>query len=204
MNRIILLISFFLVTPLTLVCSLFLLFTFRPHQKPPEVLAATSDKSYTPNLLEAPIAGVHVFASLPPKTSSIESYAVPNDARTEITSQYLARYNSPLTPFASKIVQTSDKYNLDYRLIVAIAQQESNLCKKIPEDSFNCWGWGIHSQGTLRFTSYEEAMESVSKGIKQDYIDKGLTTPEQIMSKYTPLSNGSWAFAINQFLQEMQ
>ena len=107
-------------------------------------------------------------------------------------------------PYANNVVTAADKYKIDFRLITAIAQQESNLCKIIPPDSHNCWGWGINSNGSLGFNSYEEAIDTVSKGLKEEYIDKGYTTPEQIMSKYTPLSNGSWAFGVNKFLTEME
>ena len=113
-------------------------------------------------------------------------------------------YNSPLAPYADLLVQKADEYGLDFRLTTAIAQQESNLCKKIPDDTFNCWGWGIHSQGTLAFDSYNQAIDIVTLGLKQKYIDEGLTTPEAIMERYTPLSRGSWAEGVSQFLSELE
>jgi hypothetical protein len=109
-----------------------------------------------------------------------------------------------LEPYAPSIVDTADKYGLDFRLTTAIAQQESNLCKKIPPESNNCWGWGIHSQGTLGFSSFQEGIENVSKGLREEYLDKGFRTTEEIMSKYTPLSPGSWAEGVNKFMAEMQ
>lgn len=146
------------------------------------------------------------YSSLPQVLGAFTTIVVTKDARPEITRQYLAKYNSPLEPYAAKIVDISDKYGLDFRLLTAIAQQESNLCKKIPYDSFNCWGYGVHSRGTLKFDSYEESIERVGRGIKEDYIDKGLDTPELIMTKYTPLSlenGGSWAKGVREFLTEM-
>ena len=116
---------------------------------------------------------------------------------------YLKKYSSPLYPQADFLVETARNNNLDPRLLVAIAQQESNLCKKIPDDSFNCWGWGIHSRGTLRFASYQEAIEAVAQGLSQNYFGQGLTTPEEIQGIYTPLSDGSWSKAVQQFLDEM-
>jgi hypothetical protein len=103
------------------------------------------------------------------------------------------------------MVQKSDEYGLDYRLIPAIAQQESNLCKIIPPETYNCWGWGIHSRGTLGFNSYEEAIETVMQGLKKEYIDKGYTTPDTIWTKYTPGSpDGAWAKGVNQFMSAME
>ncbi len=132
---------------------------------------------------------------------------VPADARSLIIKNYLTKYNSPLTEYADLVVQISDKYSLDYRLLVAIAQQESNLCKKIPENSFNCWGFGIYGDLVTRFGSYPEGLETVAKTLKKNYIDQGLKTPEQIMAKYTPPSvekGGPWAKGVNQFLAEME
>jgi hypothetical protein len=125
------------------------------------------------------------------------------DAIPEIIRQYLAKYQSPLLPHADFLVNTARKYKIDPRLLVAIAQQESNLCKKIPDNSHNCWGWGIHSQGTLKFDSYPEAINAVAKGLSERYLGQGLNTPEEIMGIYTPLSDGSWARGVQQFLDEM-
>ncbi len=126
------------------------------------------------------------------------------DARPVIIERYLAKYKSPLLPYSSLIYDLSLAYGFDYYWIVAIAQQESNLCKKIPENSYNCWGYGIHKAGTLRFESYELALRSFAEYLKREYFDKGLNTPETIMKKYCPHSNGSWAFGVNQFIEEME
>ena len=126
-----------------------------------------------------------------------------DDAIPEIIKNYLKKYQSPLLPYADYIVTVSRDHRLDPRLIIAIAQQESNLCKKIPDDSRNCGGWGIHSQGTLKFTTYKQAIDAVVQGLGKNYFGKGLTTPEEIMGIYTPLSDGSWARGVQQFLDEM-
>ena len=87
---------------------------------------------------------------------------------------------------------------------MAIAQQESNLCKKMPKDSYNCWGYGVHSKGTLRFENYDLALRSFASYLKTQYFDKGYNTVDLIMSKYCPHSNGSWAFGIRQFFDEIE
>jgi len=130
-----------------------------------------------------------------------------SDARPAIVKNYLHRYNSPLEPYSQFLVTTADKYYLDYRLLPAIAQQESNLCKKIPENSHNCWGFGIYGDNVIRFDSYPQAIEIVAKTLKRDYIDQGLDTPEEIMAKYTPPSiekGGPWAKAVSRFLSDLE
>lgn len=188
---------FFVVTPLTIGVSLFSLFSLKKTD-------VVQKKFNTTNLVVSPKSGLSVYASLPaniPMVSTSIEYA---DARPEIIKNYLKAYNSPLLPYANLIVDTADKYSIDFRLITAIAQQESNLCKIIPYNSYNCWGWGITSVGTLGFDSYEDGIETVTRGLKNNYINKGYLTPDQIMTKYTPSSNGSWANGVNEFMSEMQ
>lgn len=119
------------------------------------------------------------------------------DVRVANLKSFFRKHNSPLFDFAGRIVQKADEFKLDYRLLPAIAMQESTLCKAIPNNSHNCWGWGIYGNTVTRFDSYNEAIDTISKGLKENYIDHGLVTTSQIMAKYTPSSNGSWARAVN-------
>lgn len=185
---------FLVVTPITLATSMFtLMFLDTPKDHTPHKVVASET---TP--------GVQVFASLPSSFPAIGLTAEVSDARVEIVRQYLEYYKSPMVMHAADLVAASDHYKIDFRWLPAIAQQESNVCKIIPEGTYNCWGWGIHSAGTLGFNSYVEGAWTVAKGLKEEYIDKGYTTPELVMSKYTPSSKGSWAAGVNQFMSEMQ
>ncbi|KKQ23927.1 MAG: hypothetical protein US40_C0006G0041 [Candidatus Roizmanbacteria bacterium GW2011_GWC2_37_13] len=126
------------------------------------------------------------------------------DGRVANLKSFFRKYNSPLYNNAEKIVEVSDLHQFDYRLLPAIAMQESNLCRVIPDDSHNCWGWGIYGTTVTRFESYDEAIETVGRGIKREYIDKGLVTATAIMEKYTPSSKGSWAHGVNTFLKALE
>ena len=189
---------FFIITPIALGTSLFSLASLSKTKEPKQVLGETDF-----NMISAPKSGAKVFASLPSSFPTVSGVVSASDARAELIRQYLASYNSPLEPYAERLVQAADTHGLDYRLLTAIAQQESNLCKRIPPLSYNCWGWGIHSEGSLGFSSFEEGIDIVSQGIKENYMDKGYTTVEEIMSKYTPLSKGSWAFGVNKFMGDI-
>ena len=122
------------------------------------------------------------------------------DKRIAVLKAFLRQHDSPLYDHAEFIVKISDQNELDYRLLPAIAMQESTACKAIPVNSFNCWGWGIYGNTVTRFSSYEEGIDTVARGLKTNYIDRGLKTPEEIMRKYTPSSNGSWALGVNTFV----
>ncbi len=127
-----------------------------------------------------------------------------SDNRIANLKNFFRKYNSPLFDYAQHIVVVSDKYHFDYRLLPAIAMQESNLCRIIPEDSHNCWGWGIYGSTVTKFDSYDEAIEVVAKGLKDNYLDHGLITATAIMEKYTPSSQGSWAKGVNTFLRMLE
>src|SRR5258705_13869225 len=188
-----LVLAFFVLTPVALIASLVSLISMAPT---PAKLS--SNKITQSNI------GVSVYASLPTRIPSISGFVTAADARPQIVYEYLNYYHSPLAAYSEEIVQVADKYGLDYRFIPAIAQQESNLCKIIPTGSYNCWGWGITSVSSLGFDSYSDGIETVTRGLKKNYIDDGLVTPEQIMARYTPQSNGSWAHGVNEFMAAMQ
>jgi hypothetical protein len=190
---------FFTMTPLALGTSLFSLLSLSRTQKVESNIVAENL-----SFISSPQSGVKVFASLPTNLPSVSGVVNSSDARVLLIQQYLSSYNSPLEPYAGYLVSAADTYGLDFRLLTAIAQKESNLCKVIPPESYNCWGWGIHSKGTLGFSSFQEGIDTVSKGLREEYLDKGFETVEDIMSKYTPLSNGSWAEGVNKFMTEMQ
>lgn len=126
------------------------------------------------------------------------------DKRVAILKAFFRRHDSPLYEHAEFVVKVSDDNGLDYRLIPAISMQESGACKVIPVNSYNCWGWGIYGNTITRFSSYPEALDTVARGLKKYYIDKGLRTPEEIMRKYNPSSNGSWAFGVNTFINVLE
>lgn len=138
------------------------------------------------------------------KEAVVGESLVAEDARLGLIERYLAKYHSPLLPYSKLILELSDSYDFDYYWMVAIAQQESNLCKKIPLNSFNCWGYGIHKKGTLRFENYELALKSFAEYLKREYFNKGYMTAEEIMKKYCPSSDGSWAYGVNQFIRAIE
>lgn len=158
----------------------------------------------------------HLFSQNPTTRRAISYAAIPTagnlfsqtieegDSRVEKIRQFLAFYKSPLEPFAKTIVHQADTYNLDYRLLPAIAMQESNLCKKIPKDSFNCWGFGIYGKKVTRFADYSQAIETVSKTLAHQYRNKGLETPAEIQKKYNPSNTSGWENAVSLFMDKLQ
>lgn len=154
----------------------------------------------------------YIFAALPSFDEQIKTSVKTADARQEIIRQYLQKYDSPLEPLSPLIVELSDQYKFDYRWLVAIAQQESNLCKRIPDNSYNCWGWGIYPEPSnpsvlkvTRFESYEDALRRIAPQFTKIFLKgKHSKDPSEVMKTYTPPSDGSWAAGVTQFFGHLE
>lgn len=170
------------------------------------LLSSITPKAPTPNLALLPppqvlSASTDIASTQPTTVTSSITFI---DGRAILLKNYLRKYKSILEPHAEEMVILSDKYGIDYRLLVAIAQQESNLCKRIPINSNNCWGHGIYGNKVTRYPSLMAGAEAVLKTLVK-YKKSGLHTPEEIMTRYTPpaVASGSWAKGINEFLSEL-
>lgn len=187
MRKVFLLTTFFLLTPLVLVLSMSLF-----------------SKSYNKtNFIVVNQSPKFAYAALPAASGTLKVSISEQDARLTAVKDFFKRYKSDLLPYADDVIIAADKYGIDYRLIPAIAMQESNLCKKAPKDSYNCWGFGIYGKKVTRFDNYKDAIDTVTKTLASKYKANGLETPEQIMTKYTPGSNGSWADGVNHFMDQL-
>jgi len=131
------------------------------------------------------------------------------DQRIVLLESFLKKQGSPLASQAAVLVEVADKYKFDWRLLPAIAGKESSFGKRIPWDkengksSHNAWGWGVYGQKTPSFSSWEEAIASVAAGLRHEYYNKGYITPELIMKKFTPRSDGSWAQGVRTIMEQI-
>ncbi len=124
------------------------------------------------------------------------------DMRPILVSDFLK--GTPLAPYSKYMVEVADKYDIDYRLIPAIAMKESGGGAAVNQATHNAWGF---ENGSTKFESWEAAIDIVGKTLKNRYIAKGLTTPEQIMAVYAPpalATGGQWAKDINYYFSQMQ
>lgn len=148
-----------------------------------------------------------IYSALPYENSLIWEDIEKGDGRPLIIRSFFKQYKAVLSEYSQTFVEVSDKYNLDYRLLPAIAMQESNGGKKVIKNSYNPFGYGIYGDLVISFKGWEEAIERVGKALKEDYIGQGLTTPAKIMVKYTPPSlakGGAWAKGVSSFMEELR
>lgn len=148
-----------------------------------------------------------LYQALPDTQMVVSDSVGHQDARAKIVENFFKDNHSVLAAFSEQFVKVADQYQLDFRLLPAIAMQESTAARRVPEGSFNPFGFGIYGEKITRFDSWEQAIETVGKTLKEQYIDKGLITPYEIMTKYTPPSiekGGPWAAGVTQFMEEQR
>jgi hypothetical protein len=126
-----------------------------------------------------------------------------SDPRIEKLRSFLAARNSPVAGEAETFIYEADKNNLDWKLVVAISGLESSFCRNIPAGSYNCWGWGIPTgaQSGVGFASFKDGIAQVSAGLRQNYLNHGLITVEQIGNVYA--ASPTWAFRVRSFLNQI-
>lgn len=186
--------GFFTLAPLLFFFSI-LFYLFLAYQKAP----AYSNNPFFVNPKSV------AYAALPTNGNLYAGTIAAKDGRVEMVRQFLARYDSPLAPYAEHIVAVAEKYGIDHRLIPAIAMQETNLCLKAKAGSHNCWGFGVYDGKYKYFANYAQAIDIVTKTLATKYKKThGLVTPEEIMTMYTPSSNGTWAYSVNHFMNQLQ
>lgn len=191
--------AFLFLTPLTIFLSVRLLL-HSTKQNLPTDQAILGESTTTQN---EPAAGP-LISNSSPQIQSVSGEPLLADARPIIIKNYLDRWRSPMAQYSELIVRTSDFYGVSPLLVVAIAQQESNLGTKGVANCYNAWGWAQTSVYTRCFDSWEHGIKNYIKEFSENYIKIGLTTPEEIMSKYNAASpGGSWAKGVTQFLDDL-
>ena len=103
----------------------------------------------------------------------------PRDQRAIRLERYLHQHNAEFADYADLIVSESDKYGVDYRLVVAIAYHESGLGRV-------CWApnnaWGYMTKD--HWESWEEGITKYIKGLYNGYYAKGADTIDEIAPRY--------------------
>ena len=124
------------------------------------------------------------------------------DMRVQVLHDFLKDQGSPLANNAKDFVDNADKYDLDWKLVAAISGVESTFGQEIPPDSYNGWGWGVYGDHVTRFNSWNDAITTISKGLKQNYIDKGADNIYAIGNTYA--ASPAWADHVTYFMNKIQ
>ena len=121
------------------------------------------------------------------------------DDRVDRLAKYFAAKASPFTPYAPNFIEVADRYDLDWTLLPAIANLESQLGKMIPAGSFNPYGW---NNGNFKFGSWENANETVANGLRTRYAPSGEITPFRIGKMYA--ASHTWAVRVAKYQADIR
>ena len=128
------------------------------------------------------------------------SPASPNAAQID---DFLTRKNSPLAGIGTALSGYARDYDIDPRLVIAIAGAETTFGQHQCTDN-NAWNW-FH-RGTCpasAFTSYQEGAEHVTKFLRLSYLNRGYDTIEQIRYKYCATGCDNWVSLVTSFHDAM-
>ncbi|MCL5746956.1 MAG: hypothetical protein M1277_01570 [Patescibacteria group bacterium] len=122
--------------------------------------------------------------------------------RAAILKKFLESYNSPLADYSQTFINEAKANNIDWRMLPAIAGVESTFGQQVTTNSHNAWGWGIYGNNIIYFNSYNEAIKTISKSLRQNYMDKwGATNIYQIGRLYA--ASPTWAYHVAYFMNKI-
>lgn len=138
---------------------------------------------------------------VPEPKKEIEISSKKLEPKAEMLAAYLASFNSPLQYHAQDFIDAARVYNLDWKLVASIAGVESTFGKFTP-GGYNGWGWGVYGTQAIYFTSWREGIFTVSKGLKENYINKGLTEPYAMNRIYA--ASPHWGAKVSYFMNDLE
>lgn len=106
--------------------------------------------------------------------------------RIRITRDYLAKFNSPMEPYAHVIVNAADRCGGDFKALIAIARIESGL-GAMPYKKYNPYGY----LNGVQYSGWESALDRLSCQISKQYLAVYGNNFEKIGSIYA--ANPNWA-----------
>ncbi len=123
------------------------------------------------------------------------------DLRTVQMRVVLAKYNSPMVGLEDILIETAEKYGLDWTLMAAIAGTESSFARHMPYECINPYGWGVYGDNKLCFTSLEDSIEGVASGLAKKY---NISSLESIARTYNKVSTQAWISHTSFFMRKIK
>ena len=120
----------------------------------------------------------------------------PPPVEADVLDAYLAQRGSPLAGLGAALLNVGWRYNIDPRLLVAIAGADTGFGRVLCTD-FNAWNWFWWEWCNSPFESWEQAMDEVARGLRLYYLDAGLTDVDAIANRYGPLDDPRDTLGLN-------
>lgn len=120
--------------------------------------------------------------------------------------KFLSGRASPLAGLGNVFVAAGQKYGVDPLLPVAISGAESGFGQHTL-GAHNAWGWGPGKS----FGSWEDAISTITQGLRSGYLNEGRNTVASIGQKWAPEGasndpgglNSNWVQNVSGFLRDL-
>lgn len=142
------------------------------------------NQPYVENQEQSAVAHINAQAELSQNHGIRLQRITEDEKKADRIRAFYSRWGAPMAANADYIVQTSNLFGLDFRLIPAISIVESSggkFCFR----PYNAFGWG-----KTGFSSYNDAIYTVAKGLRNGY---GTDNPYAIAPSYNPVTPDAWA-----------
>lgn len=123
------------------------------------------------------------------------------DREAQILQKYLGKHNSPMQDHAQDFIDAANKYDLDWKMLPAIAGVESTFGKHIP-GGYNAYGWGVYGTQAIYFNSWTDGIFTVARGLRENYLNKGLKDPFAINKVYAESTH--WGSRVTFFMNDLE
>jgi len=137
-------------------------------------------------------------------SSTVDEASKTADMRVAKLKGYLEAKGSPMADDARHFITEADRLGLDWKLVAAIAGNESYFGQHVPYNSYNGWGWAVWTGMSYGadFNGWGHGITTVSEGLKYEYIDDGLVTIEQIGHRYA--ADPFWSDKVKFFMDQIE
>jgi hypothetical protein len=150
-------------------------------------LTSTHNSSLQNKTLEAADSRVELHSTLVAQTEQVVYQASlptepikPRDNRAILLESFLRGKGSYLADYTDLIVEQSDYYGVNPRVLIAISGAESSYCK-VNFRPHNCWGYG-----KVGWATPEDSIRGYMAMMNAGYFSRGARTIEGIASPYNP------------------
>lgn len=127
------------------------------------------------------------------------AHAAPCTLTAEDVDTYLDGKSSPLVGAGVVLVQQGSAWNVDPRLVIAIAGAESTFGNRVCGEN-NAWNW-FHGRTCANspFDSWSSGAATITKYLRLSYLNKGMTTVETIGARYCQSGCENWVPLVTRF-----
>lgn len=173
-------------------------------------IATEEDESGTPVAVTQPVEPEpQVTEQAPTPEPQAEPIVYDGLTMSELTEKLNRSLHSTLSGTGASFAKYAIEMGIDPYLAVAIVLHETGCngtCSKQVRQCYNVGGMkgGPSCNGTSykRFNSLDEGIYAFMSNLKENYYDKGLTTPEAMNKKYA--ASTSWAKKVHHYINKIK